>query len=166
LMPIKMAKHAKANVASNALRECLLEEKELIFYIYVSFFLMSCGVLRRNSSFENSRSRKISLRLRSLFPKTIIMIIKKNKNEKKGETQKQNNNNNKIKTRKEEREKSTCFCSTAGPRSLSSPLLFRVIAVRLPILVIIIIFITLNEEEEDTEEEEEEECIRPRHRRR
>ena len=35
-MPIKMAKHAKANVASNALRECLEEEKELIFYI-VSF---------------------------------------------------------------------------------------------------------------------------------
>tara|TARA_B110000483_G_scaffold241539_1_gene324827 strand:+ start:556 stop:783 length:228 start_codon:yes stop_codon:yes gene_type:complete len=35
-----MAKHAKANVASNALRECLLEEKELIIYIYVSFFLV------------------------------------------------------------------------------------------------------------------------------
>jgi hypothetical protein len=84
---------------------------------------------------------------------------------KKGETSKTTTTTTR-KTRKEEREKSTCFCSTAGPRSLSSPLLFRVIAVRLPILVIIIIFITLNEEEEDTEEEEGEECIRPRHRRR
>ena len=88
---------------------------------------------------------------------------KKNKNEKKGRHH-HHHNNSQQPTTTDTREKSTCFYSTAGPRSLSSPLLFRVIAVRLPILVIIIIFITLNEEE-DTEEEGEE-CIRPRHRRR
>jgi hypothetical protein len=115
------------------------------------------------------QEKSLSLLLRSLFPKTITSNRKSTtarKTKMKKKERHQNNNNNKIKTRKEEREKSTCFCSTAGPRSLSSPLLFRVIAVRLPILVIIIIFITLNEEEEDTEEEEGEECIRPRHRRR
>jgi len=81
LMPIKMAKHAKANVASNALRECLFEEKELIFDIYVSFVVKNL-IKSEFAINKNLSSLLFSSRSLLLFP-TIIARPKSTKKHKK-----------------------------------------------------------------------------------